>query len=31
MWEFFQQGKLPFDESRRQLELFATKVLPAVR
>jgi alkanesulfonate monooxygenase SsuD/methylene tetrahydromethanopterin reductase-like flavin-dependent oxidoreductase (luciferase family) len=27
-WDFFCQGILSFDESRRQLELFATKVWP---
>jgi alkanesulfonate monooxygenase SsuD/methylene tetrahydromethanopterin reductase-like flavin-dependent oxidoreductase (luciferase family) len=29
VWEFFQQGTLPLDVQHRQLELFATKVLPA--
>ncbi len=29
VWEFFQQGTLPMDVQRRQLELFATEVLPA--
>jgi alkanesulfonate monooxygenase SsuD/methylene tetrahydromethanopterin reductase-like flavin-dependent oxidoreductase (luciferase family) len=31
VWQFFQQGTVPLDEQRRQLELFAEKVLPAVR
>jgi hypothetical protein len=25
---YFDQGLLPWDEARRQLELFATKVMP---
>ena len=29
MWEFFQQGTVPLDVQLRQIELFATKVLPA--
>ncbi len=29
VWEFFQQGTVPLDVQRRQLELFATRVLPA--
>lgn len=31
VWQFFQQGTTPLDVQRKQLELFATKVLPAVR
>jgi hypothetical protein len=29
VWEFFQQGTVPLDQQLRQLELFATHVLPA--
>jgi alkanesulfonate monooxygenase SsuD/methylene tetrahydromethanopterin reductase-like flavin-dependent oxidoreductase (luciferase family) len=31
MWEFFQQGTLPLEEQRRQLEVFAADVLPSLR
>jgi alkanesulfonate monooxygenase SsuD/methylene tetrahydromethanopterin reductase-like flavin-dependent oxidoreductase (luciferase family) len=31
VWQFFQQGTVPLDEQRRQLEMFAEKVLPSVR
>jgi alkanesulfonate monooxygenase SsuD/methylene tetrahydromethanopterin reductase-like flavin-dependent oxidoreductase (luciferase family) len=31
VWEFFQQGTLPLDVQRRQLERFTTEVLPAFR
>ncbi|WP_019874279.1 LLM class flavin-dependent oxidoreductase [Sporichthya polymorpha] len=31
VWQFFQQGTVPLDVQKRQLELFAEKVLPAVR
>jgi alkanesulfonate monooxygenase SsuD/methylene tetrahydromethanopterin reductase-like flavin-dependent oxidoreductase (luciferase family) len=31
VWQFFQQGTVSLDEQRRQLELFAEKVLPTVR
>lgn len=31
VWQFFQQGTVPIEEQRRQLELFAEYVLPAVR
>jgi alkanesulfonate monooxygenase SsuD/methylene tetrahydromethanopterin reductase-like flavin-dependent oxidoreductase (luciferase family) len=31
VWQFFQQGTMPLDVQKRQLELFAEKVLPAVR
>ncbi|HTK66847.1 MAG TPA: LLM class flavin-dependent oxidoreductase [Pseudonocardia sp.] len=31
VWQFFQQGTVPLDAQRRQLEMFAEKVLPAVR
>ncbi len=31
VWQFFQQGTTPLAEQRRQLELFAEHVLPAVR
>ena len=28
---FFDQGLMPWDEAKRQLELFATKVMPEFR
>jgi alkanesulfonate monooxygenase SsuD/methylene tetrahydromethanopterin reductase-like flavin-dependent oxidoreductase (luciferase family) len=31
VWQFFQQGTTPLDTQRKQLELFAEHVLPAVR
>jgi hypothetical protein len=31
VWQFFQQGTTPPDVQRRQLEMFAEKVLPAIR
>jgi alkanesulfonate monooxygenase SsuD/methylene tetrahydromethanopterin reductase-like flavin-dependent oxidoreductase (luciferase family) len=31
VWQFFQQGTTPMEVQREQLELFAEKVLPAVR
>ena len=31
VWQFFQQGTTPLDVQRRQLEMFAEHVLPAVR
>jgi alkanesulfonate monooxygenase SsuD/methylene tetrahydromethanopterin reductase-like flavin-dependent oxidoreductase (luciferase family) len=31
VWQFFQQGTTPLDTQRRQLELFAEHVLPAIR
>jgi alkanesulfonate monooxygenase SsuD/methylene tetrahydromethanopterin reductase-like flavin-dependent oxidoreductase (luciferase family) len=31
VWQFFQQGTTPLDDQRRQLEMFAEKVLPAIR
>jgi alkanesulfonate monooxygenase SsuD/methylene tetrahydromethanopterin reductase-like flavin-dependent oxidoreductase (luciferase family) len=30
IWQFFQQGTVPLDVQRRQLEMFAEKVMPAV-
>jgi alkanesulfonate monooxygenase SsuD/methylene tetrahydromethanopterin reductase-like flavin-dependent oxidoreductase (luciferase family) len=29
VWEFFQQGNVPLEVQRRQVELFATEVMPA--
>ena len=31
VWQFFQQGTVALDEQRRQLEMFAEKVLPSIR
>lgn len=31
VWQFFQQGTTPLDTQRRQLEMFAEKVLPAIQ